>query len=626
MTLATRTIKTLAFDETEATIITPEIEEIISREDTFPRILLNNVRKFGKRTALREKVRGLWKEISWIEYLANVKSFALGLKSFGFDRKNTLAILGDNCPEWLYAELASECLGGYSVGVYPTNPWPEVEYILANSNARHAVVSDQEQLDKVLECKDRLPGLEKIIIIDIKGVRQRYTDPAIISFRQIQRQGITFEKEHPGLFIEEMLKAEPDDVCTIIYTSGTTGPPKGAMLSHNNLLYFTEKWLKVIPMYETDEVVAYLPLSHIMERDFSLIFPLKVGYVVSFAESIDAVQSNLTEIAPTIFVGVPRIWEKMYSSHMVKMQESTWIRRMLYTLGMVVAERHIEAGVNGKTGFFLNWAWQLFYWIVYHHLLDQLGLRKTRFAMSGAAPIAPEILKFFNSMGLKIREAYGQTESSSAISIHQGDDIKFGTVGIPYQPIKIAEDGEILVGGPSVFKGYFNNPDATSETIVDGWLHTGDVGYVGSEDGHLYITDRKKDIIITSGGKNISPQEIENRLKVSPYIKEAIVFGDRRKFLSSLIQIDEENVGIWAQKNSIPYTTFKDLSQNKKTHELIQQEVSDANKRFSSVETIKKFRLLDKELDQDDEELTATQKVRRKKIEKTYKELIDSMY
>lgn len=624
MVLATRTVKTLALVEFESLQLTPEMEELLNRNDTFPRLFLNNVRKYGDRTALREKVLGIWKETSWRQYFAHVKTFALGLKAFGFDRENTMAILADNCPEWLYADLAIECLGGIPVGVYPTNTVPEVEYILSHSDARHVVVGDQEQLDKVLECKSRLSKLDRIIVIDMKGVH-RYTDPAITSFRAVQEAGKNFEKHHPDLFLRETIKINPGDVSIIVYTSGTTGPPKGAMLTHRNLLTMIDKWREVNPMYDTDETVSYLPLCHILERVFSLLLPLRIGYVINFAESLEGVQKNLKEIAPTIFAGVPRIWEKLYSRHVVKMEESTWVKKKWYRIGMFIAQRYIYARKGGQAGWFLSRSWRVFYWLLYRPVLDQLGLRRARFLMCGAAPVAPEILEFFNSIGLKVREGYGQTECSGLVSVHADEDIKFGSVGPPVQEIRISEDGEILVRGPCVFKGYYKNPEATAGVIIDGWLSTGDVGYV-DEDGHLHITDRKKDIIITSGGKNVSPQEIENRLKVSPYIKEAVVIGDRRKYLTALIEIDEENVGNWAQRTNISYTTYKDLSQNEKVYELITKTVNEANKAFASVETIKRFWLLDKGLDQDDEELTATQKVRRKIIEEKYRDLIESLY
>ena len=623
MVLATRTVKTLALTETERLQFTPEMEALLHRNDTFPRVFLNNDCKYGDRTALREKVLGVWKEISYRQYFTHVKFFALGLKALGFDRGNSVAILADNCPEWLYAELAAECLGGIPIGVYPTNPVPEVEYLLSNSDSRHVVVGDQEQLDKVLECKSRLPMLDRIIVIDMKGVH-RYSDPAITSFRDVQESGRNFEKHHPDLFLREIERIQPDDVSTIIYTSGTTGPPKGVMLTHRNLLTMLDGWQKT-PMYDTDETVSYLPLCHILERVFSLFLPLRIGFVVNFAESLEGVQKNLKEIAPTIFVGVPRIWEKLHSRHLVKMEESTWGKKKIYRLGMFVAQKYIQACKAGQAGWFLSQAWRVFYWILYQPILDQLGLRRARFVFCGAAPVAPEILEFFNSIGLKVREAYGQSECSGLVSMLAGEENKFGSVGRPVQKIRISEDGEILVTGPSVFKGYYKDPEATARAVIDGWLYTGDVGYI-DEDGHLFITDRKKDIIITSGGKNISPQEIENRLKVSPYIKEAVVIGDRRKYLTALVQIDEENVGNWAQRINIPYTTYKDLSQNENVHELITNEINEANRNFASVETIKRFHLLDKELDQDDEELTATQKVRRKIIEEKYRDLIESLY
>jgi len=419
-----------------------------------------------------------------------------------------------------------------------------------------------------------------------------------------------------------------DDPAVIIYTSGTTGPPKGAILNQKNMLSMINSVIQVMPVTEKDALVSYLPLCHAAERIFSILIPMKSGAVVNFAESINTVQESLREIAPTIFMGVPRIWERMQSSIVIKIQDATFVKRMIYKLLMPVGIRITEKKLAKQQ---IGVSDKLLYWIaylcLYRSLRRFLGLSRARITGSGAAPISPEVLMNFHAMGLSIREAYGQTEMSGITFIHHFDDVKIGTVGKPILGVefKIAEDGEILEKGPGVFQGYFRDPEATAKIFRDGWLCSGDVGRV-DEDGHVAITDRKKDILITAGGKNIAPSEIENHLKFSPYIKEAIVIGDGRKFLSALIQIEFENVAKWAQDRKIFFTTFKTLAKNQDVYELIRNEVENTNMRFARVENIRKFVLLEKELDHDDEELTATMKVRRKAIEEKYRNLIDSIY
>lgn len=599
----------------------------LDRVDTLPALFIDRVRKYGNRVALREKELGIWREISWNEYYLHVRYFCLGLVSLGLQRGDRVSILGDNCPEWLYADLAVQSAGGVAVGIYPTNPAPEVKYILQHSESRFVVVYDQEQLDKVLEIKDQLPFLEKAIVIDTKGLRH-YRDPLIISFTEVEKRGQTFDKASPNLFNDLVSNISPEDVAVMIYTSGTTGAPKGAMLTHSNLLHAADQWPAAMELFESDTVVSYLPLCHILERCMSLVVALRVGYTVNFAESVDTVMEALRDIAPTIFVGVPRIWEKMYSAHIIKLQESTFLKKLVYRLAIPIGEKVVNLRAQRKEpGFLLKMLYKIADFLVFSAIRDQLGLRRAHLLWCGAAPVAPEILKFFNAIGLKVREAYGATEACGLISIHPANDIKFGTVGkvVRDMEIRIAEDGEILLRGPMIFKGYFKDPDSTASALEGGWLHTGDVGIIDA-DGHLKIVDRKKDIIITSGGKNIAPQEIENKLKVSPYIKDAIIIGDKRKYITALIEIDYENVGKWAENNGIPYTTFKDLSRNPRVRELVQGVVDEVNKELAQVETIKKFTLLEKQLDQDDEELTATQKVRRKIVEQKYKDIIDAMY
>jgi long-chain acyl-CoA synthetase len=419
-----------------------------------------------------------------------------------------------------------------------------------------------------------------------------------------------------------------DDPAVIIYTSGTTGPPKGAILNQKNMMAMIDSVIQVMPVTENDSLVSYLPLCHAAERIFSILMPLKSGAVVNFAESINTVQESLREIAPTIFMGVPRIWEKMQSSIVIKIQDATLLKRLVYKLLMPVGIRVTERRLTGQGVRVSDKAlYGIAYLLLYRSLRKFLGMSRSRITISGAAPISPDILKYFHAMGLNIREGYGQTEMSGITFIHHFDDVKIGTVGkpIPGVEVKIGEDGEILERGPGVFQGYFRDPEGTARIFRDGWLCSGDVGSV-DEDGHLTITDRKKDILITAGGKNIAPSEIENHLKFSPYIKEAIVIGDGKKFLSALIQIEFDNVAKWAQDKKIPFTTFKTLAQNREVYELIRKEVENTNDKFARVENIRRFVLLEKELDHDDDELTATMKVRRKAIEEKYEDLIDSIY
>ena len=595
--------------------------------ETLPGLLAGNRQRFGGRTALREKDLGVWKEVSWNEYYDHVKHCSLGFVSLGLRRGDKVAILGDNCREWLYADLAAQAAGGVAVGVYPTNPPKQVEYVLGHSDSVLIVVRDQEQTDKVLEVKSRLPKLLKIIVIDMKGLRH-YHDPDVLSFSELESLGKEKLKPNPGLFEELLSQTHPAEVALMVYTSGTTGPPKGAMLTHSNLVSLARSFSQVTAMKSEDQVVSYLPLSHIAERLVSLILALQVGYTVNFAESIDTVQESLYEIAPTVFVAVPRIWEKMHAAINIRMKDASWLKKMAYGVWIPLGRRMVDREIQGRVE---SPGWRLLrrlgYCCLYRALLDKLGLLRVRVAISGSAPIASDILKFYRSMGLKISEVYGQTEGSGVSHIHQGHDTGIGSVGKPLPGVecRLAEDGEILTRSPMVFAGYYKDPAATQAVRGDGWLHSGDVGVLG-ENGYLYITDRKKDIIITSGGKNIAPSEMENRLKCSPYIYEAIVIGDGRPYLIALIQIEYETVSKWAQDRNIAFTTFKSLAQNSEVYELIDKEVQEANKEFARVEGIKKFLLLDKQLDHDDDELTATLKVRRKSVETKLGSLIESLY
>ncbi len=596
-------------------------------ENTIPGIFLARVKKYADRVALREKEFGIWQEISWNEYCHHVRHFCLGLMELGLEKGDHVSIFGENEPQWLYADLGIQSAGAVAVGVYPTNPSKEASYVIGHSESIFVICDNQEQVDKVLEARDQLPLLQRIIVTDMKGLR-RYTEPMIISFEAVEELGRDAEDKEPNKYYQAVGQINPGDVAIMVYTSGTTGPPKGAMLSHDNVVQFLKAQSQVIPQYDRDEIVSYLPLCHVAERMMSVFFPINSGATVNFAESVETVTVDMREILPTFFLAVPRIWEKMMAGIIIKMKDASWLKRKIYDMGLPIGERMADAKLDRKSiPLLLKVKYGLVYLTLLRHLKKELGLLRARIAVSGAAPIAPEVLRFFHSLGVPIMEGWGMTEETGIGTINLPDDVKLGTVGkpIPGVDIQIAEDGEILLRCNHIFAGYWKDPEATARTVVDGWLHTGDVGEL-DEEGRLTITDRKKEIIITSGGKNIAPSEIENRLKCSPYINEAIVIGDGRKFLSALVQIEYDNVGKWAQERGIAYTTFKSLSQNPLVFELIQQEVKEANKDFAQVETIKKFRLLEKELDHDDDELTATLKLRRKTVNQKFGHIIEEMY
>lgn len=588
---------------------------------------LDQVKERGDRVALREKDLGIWQRVTWNQYFEHVRNFALGLKALGFKRGDHLAIVSENCREWLYSDIATICLGGVTVGVYPTSPCAEVCYVVKHSDSRFVVCEDQEQTDKILDVIDALDQVVNIIVIDMKGMRH-YPRERILSFEEVENLGRALFQQEPERFQQELALGKPEDVAIIVYTSGTTGPPKGAMISHANVEAMTAATVEAIGASENDTVVSYLPLCHVAERIFSLFLPLYLGSTVNFAESVNTIQADLREIGPTVFLGVPRIWEKLQSAVLIKIKDASAIKRWLFrhclAIGRLAAERRLN---QQRLGAGLTLAWWGAYWLMLRALQNYVGLRRVRFCFSAAATISPDVLRFFHDIGIRVKEGYGMTESTGLSFIHMGEDIRLGTVGKPIPGIefKIADDGELLKRGQSVFVGYYKNPEATAATVIDGWLHTGDVAERTPE-GHVRIVDRKKDLIITSGGKNISPSEIENALKVSPYINEAIVVGDGRNYLAALIQIDFENVGKWATDNRIAYTNFKNLSQHPQVEALITEAVDQVNARFARVENIRKFKLLDKALDHDDNELTATMKVRRANINKKFAAEIEVIY
>ena len=595
--------------------------------ETSPSIFRDTVRKQGNRVAMRKKEYGLWHDISWNEYFSLVTYVGSALISLGLEKGDCASIIGDNCPEWVIIDMAIQCAGGVAVGVYATNAWEQVEYVIENSESKFLFVENEEQLDKWLHFRDRVPHLKKVIVWDLEGLRH-FEDPMVMTYDELLEMGREAAERDPGLFEKRMDGVEPDDVSTLIYTSGTTGPPKGAMLTNRNLIWMGRAITSDNPMDKSDEVMSFLPLCHIFEQLFSVLGHITHGFVVNFIESPDTVADNMVEISPTVGYAVPRIWEKYSSAIYIRMSDATWFKKIVFHVAMKIGQQRATLMMNfKKVPLYLEALYRLAHFAVFRKLKERLGFDRMRIAYSGAAPISPEVLHFFQSLGVNLVEGYGQTEGTGVTCVSRVGRVKFGTVGPPLTgtEVRIAEDGEILVRSPSVFKGYFKNPEATADTLKDGWLHSGDVGEI-DEDGYLKITDRKKDIIVTAGGKNITPQYIENKLKFSPYINDAVVIGDRRKFLSCLIMIDEDNVVKYAQDNKVQFSTYKDLTRNPEILKLIQGEVDKVNESLSRVEQVKKFTILPKKLYEEDGEVTPTMKVKRKYVNEAFADLIEGMY
>jgi len=586
--------------------------------------------------AMREKDFGIWQEVTWASYWDTVLSVAHALLALGVEPGDRVAIHSENRREWLYTDVATVAVRAMTVGLYPTNPPPEVGYLLSHSGAKVLVAEDQEQVDKALEVIDECPDLERIVYLEPRGIRHRYDHPKLMSWEELLALGSSHREAHPGAVEDVMATGTPDDIATLIYTSGTTGPPKGAMLSVSNVEFAIKTLVDgggfaSPPPGQSDVLLSYLPLCHVAERIFTTWFNAGAGVQANFAESIATVQANLREIQPTILFGVPRIWEKILGTVHIRLASASRLKRANAALWLGVADRIgstlVRTGGRHTASTRLLYAIGWVFW--YRALRERMGMRRVRYAASGAAPIAPDVLKFFMGIGVPMHEVYGMTENTAVATGNRPGRVKLGTVGEPQVGVELRIDpdtGEILTRHPGTFVGYFRDPEATARAKTeDGWLHTGDVGE-WVDGTHVKITDRMKDIVITSGGKNIAPSEIENALKASPYIKEAVVVGDRRAYLTALIGIELDTVGDWAQRKRIAYTTYRDLSEKPEVLALVQSIVDEVNARHATVEQIKKFRMLPKELDHEDGELTATQKVKRAAIARLFDHLVEEMY
>ncbi|MGH3737365.1 MAG: AMP-dependent synthetase/ligase [Micromonosporaceae bacterium] len=589
-----------------------------------------------RKIAMREKDFGIWQEVTWADYWEKVELVGHALLALGVEPGDRVAVHSENRREWLYSDLGTVAVRAITVGLYPTNPAPEVVYLLSNSGSKVLIAEDQEQVDKALEVLDELPDLERIVYLKPRGIRRRYDNPKLLYWEEFLALGTVHREANPGAVDQRMSQARPDDVMTLVYTSGTTGPPKGAMLSVANVEFAIQVLIHSggftsPPPDDRDILLSYLPLCHVAERIFTTWFNAAAGVQVNFAESIATVQTNLREIQPTILFGVPRIWEKILAGVNIRLASASPVKRWFSRLWLRIADRIgdtlVRTGGNHTLGTRLLYAAGWLF--LFRPLRDRIGMRKVRYAASGAAPIAPEVLKFFMGIGVPMHEVYGMTENSAIATGNRPGRIKLGTVGEPHDDMELRIDGasgEILTRHPGVFAGYWRNDEATRAAVdADGWLHTGDVGeWVGGT--HVKITDRMKDIIITAGGKNVAPSEIENTLKASEFIKEAVVVGDRRPYLVALIGIEWDTVGDWAQRRRIPYTTYRDLSERPEVIELVRGLLDEVNARYAAAEQVKKFRMLPKELDHEDGELTATQKVKRSAMSQRFSELVESMY
>ncbi|MDQ1240652.1 MAG: long-chain acyl-CoA synthetase, partial [Thermodesulfobacteriota bacterium] len=570
---------------------------------------------------------GIWQSVTWQQYFDNVRDLALGLVTLGYTPGDKLAILGDNRPEWVYSELAIQALGGTAVGIFPDSHLDQVKYIINHSDATFLMVEDQEQTDKFLDISDQLPKIRHVIVDDMKGMRH-YKDQILVPMTRVTEMGRELHEKEPLLFDEHLEKVTEDTIALIAYTSGTTGLPKGAMLSHRNLTKMAVNYDSIDPAFPTDNHVSFLPLPWIGEQMTAVSWNLYKGFTVNFPEKPETVSENIREIGPNILFAPPRFWERMCSDIQVKIQDAMWIKRLFYKLVMPIGYRVAEMRLTGKDpGPMLYVLDKLGYLLLFRSLKNYLGLGNLRNVYTGGAALGEEIFHLFLALGVNIKQIYGQTETAGISVGHRNRDIKLNTVGIPIpeMEIKISDTGEILTKGPTVFVGYYKNDEATKKTLIGGWLHSGDQGII-DEDNHLVMIDRMKDVMMLVDGTKFSPQLIENKLKFSMYISEAVVLGKDRPFVSAMINMDMANVGKWAENRKITYTTYTDLSQKDAVYELIASEVAKTNKALPKAAQIRRFVMLFKELDADDDEMTRTRKVRRSVVEDRYTAMIEALY
>jgi long-chain acyl-CoA synthetase len=603
--------------------------DIVLAGETIPAMFWNAVQQRGPKVWMRQKHLGLWRSGTWDQTADAVREIAYGLLSLGFERGECASILGNTVVEWVWADLAVLSAGGVSNGIYPTDAASQVHYLCEDSRTTVLFVEDDEQLDKALEVRAQLPGLRKIVVFDMEGLRD-LDDPGVIGLDALRALGQAQLAQHPEALKQRIEGCRPEDLAILVYTSGTTGRPKGAMHLQRGLVFTVRGYNTLVAQDERDERMCFLPLCHIAERMGGEYFSLYTGSILNFVENPETIPENVREIAPTVFTAVPRVWEKFYSGVMISLKEAGAVQQAAYGwsigVGTAIAER-VLAGQSVST--WLKFKFQLAQWLALNNVRKLIGIHRARFLVTGAAPISPDLVRWYLALGVPMLEVWGMTETCGASTGVPANRIKPGSIGpaAGFNEVRLdLATGEILVRGQNVFAGYLNLPDKTAEAIdADGWLHTGDVGVVDS-DGYFRITDRMKDIIITAGGKNVTPSELENDLKFSPYITDAVVIGDKRPYLTAIVMIDQENVEKFAQDQDVPFSNYSSLTRAPEVQALIQAELDRVNKKFARVEQIKKFFLLENQLTAEDEELTPTMKLKRKLVEQKYTAQIEAMY
>jgi long-chain acyl-CoA synthetase len=598
---------------------------------SIPELFRLRVKELGDATMMRQKEMGLWRAYSWNEVSTIVGEIGAGLVSLGFEPGEVASVLSNTCREWVWCDLAVQSVGGVCNGIYPTDAAPQVEFLCSDSRTVYLLVEDDEQLDKYLEIADRLPLVRRVIVFDMDGLAT-FDDPRVISLEHLRELGRIHLQQHPRLLDERSRSRNPGDIAVLVYTSGTTGRPKGAMISQDNICSVLASLSTTL--YEGlprgGERIAFLPLCHIAERLIGEFVPIERGSVVNFVENPETVFENLREVRPHLFFAVPRVWEKIYSQVAIGLSEADKLQQAAYAWAVKVGREVAQCTLMGsEPSAGLKLRYKLAQWLVLNNVKRMIGMDRVEVGLTGAAPISPDLIRWFLALGIPLGEAWGMTETCGAGTANPRNAVRPGSIGRPGPGLemRIAEGtNEILLRGPNVILGYMNQPEKTAETIdADGWLHTGDVGHV-DDDGYFYITDRMKDIIITAGGKNITPSELENDLKFSPYITDAVVIGDKRAYLVVIVMIDQENVEKFAQDRDIPFSNYASLTQTKEVQDLIWSEIERVNKKFARVEQIKKFYLLQNQLTAEDDELTPTMKLKRKLVEKKYAEAVEAMY
>ncbi|GIX15718.1 MAG: fatty-acid--CoA ligase [Paracoccaceae bacterium] len=596
-------------------------------QDTPARIFRARAREWADRPALRHKRRGLWQGLSWAEYYRAVRAFGLALDDLGIRRGEVVAVLAHNRPEWLIADLGAQCMGIIGNGVYPTASAPQLGYILRDSGARLLLVEDQEQLEKALAVRADCPALQRILVIEREGLRG-FADPQVGFYDDFLARGETLAATRAAAFERAIDAGGPDEIAFLVYTSGTTGDPKGAMILNRNVVFQITKAGEYLSAQPGDRSLSFLPLCHIAERMASVFNPLALGLVVHFPEGPETVPNDLREVAPHVLFAPPRFWEKLHSQVELAMREAIAPARAVYRMALDRGRPRIEARLAGREPPPPGPFDRALEWLAFRNIRHFLGLQNCRSALTGAAPVPPDLIRWFMAIGVELREAYGLTETTGFAAATPAGGVRIGWAGLPAMgtSIRIGPADEILIRGPNVFAGYWNRPDQTAAALsADGWLHTGDCGEIAA-DGYLAIRDRIKDIIITAGGKNITPAQIESLIKMSPYVTDAVVIGEGRRYLTALVMIDQEHVARHAQERAIPYTDFSSLTRAPEIVALIRAEIEAVNGRLARVEQIKDFRIIDRLLDPEDEELTPTMKLKRKVIARKYATLIESMY